>query len=356
MTLSRQKSVTWLPIAIIGFMCLQAGCQPADPDPSLLRVAALTAPGTPWHDGWLSFQERVEADPATRLDLEMFVNGQLGSEESTLSSLRRGRIQMGGYSLHGLSTVVPELGVLLAPYLFESREEVDYIVDHHLSDIFEPMFADKGIELLRWSEVGWSHIYCRGPVLTPEDLRSVKVRASSAAGSQAFLEAIGADNIPVVFAEVIPALQTGLIDCGQGGIGMYAISGIARAAPHLTLTYHAFDTGLIIANQKWLGSLPDDQRAIVLGSLEPTQAGRERLRGVLDRLTREELPAYGVTFHALSDAERQAWREAIQGAHEDLLEKIGGRAEMVYSAILDGKRSFRQRQRGTLQYVMLEPS
>ena len=345
-----------MPGVLAALMTTQSGCEPPEPESGRLRVAALTAPGTPWHDGWLGFQDRVAANPGNQLRLEMFVNGQLGSEESTLSSLRRGRIQMGGYSLHGLSTIVPELGVLLAPYLFDSREEVDYVIDNHISGIFEQMFADKGIALLRWSEVGWSHIYCRSPILTPEDLRSVKVRASSAAGSQTFLESIGADNIPVVFAEVIPALQTGLIDCGQGGIGMYAISGIAKAAPHLTLTYHAFDTGLIVANRRWLESLPEDQRTIVLGALEPTQAGRDRLRRVLDQLTREELPAYGVTFHSLSPAEQQVWRRAVEGAHHDLLDRIGGRAETVYSAILEGKSAFRQRRRGQRQYGMVDPS
>ena len=274
----------------------------------------------------------------------MFIAGQLGSEETVLSNLRRGRVQLGGFSLHGLASVVPELSVLLSPYLFDSREEVDFIMDNYLTEIFTDLLAAQGITLLRWSEVGWNHIFCRDPVIVPADIRGVKIRASSAIGPQVFARQVGADNVPVNYAELITALQTGLVRCGQGGIGLYALSGLAEEAPHLTLTYHIFDTGLVVANKAWLDELSDAQRNALLGSLEPADLGRARLREALLQIEAEQFGPLGVIVHQLTPEQMVLWRQAAAGSDELVIAETGGRAREVYDLIQAGKAAFREQQ------------
>lgn len=337
-----------LPVLVALLLALSAcGEQPGsgqEQEPELVRVGSLSAPGTPWHDEWLRFEARFAQQPDTGLQLNLFISGQLGSEETVLSNLRRGRVQLGGFSLHGLASVVPELSVLLAPYLFESRAEVDFVMDNYLTDIFTELFAAQGITLLRWSEVGWNHIFCRDPVETPADIRGLKIRASSAIGPQEFARRVGADNVPVNYAELITALQTGLLDCGQGGVGLYALSGAAQEAPHLTLTYHIFDTGLVVANRAWLDALAPEQRDALLGSLEPADLGRRTLRAALASLQSEKLGELGVIVHELDAEQDAAWRRAAMGSHAAVVEETGGRAAEVYALIQEGKREFSARQ------------
>ncbi|MEJ2601720.1 MAG: TRAP transporter substrate-binding protein [Gammaproteobacteria bacterium] len=323
-----------------------AGCDGRDrADVKRVRVAALSPPGTPWHDGWVRFEERFDAMGNVGMQLDLFVTGQLGSEETMLSGLRRGRLQIGGFSLQGLAVVVPELNVLLAPYLFDSVGEIDFVTDRYLTPAFSELFAAKDMALLRWAEVGWTHVYGLTPIVTPEDARNRPMRASNAAGSRIFTEAIGADSTPVTFSEVIPSLQTGLIESGQSGIGMYAIAGISREAKHLTLTRHAFDTGLIVANRDWFRGLTDGQRQAVLGSLDPLQFSRDEVRRLLYRMRTEELPAQSVTIHELDAGTRQRWRAALAGTHEQLLERVGGDARRIYRLVQEGKREWAAMQR-----------
>ena len=138
-----------------------------------------------------------------------------------MANVRRGRVQYGGTSLHGMSSIVPELSVILAPYLFDSYEEVDFVADNYLTPVFAEMLAERGLTFIQWSEVGWNHIYCREPRKEPEEFRGVKMRAPTAIAPQVFTDSIGADNIPLAFDETLPALQTGLIECGQSGAGQY---------------------------------------------------------------------------------------------------------------------------------------
>lgn len=324
----------------LAVMLTTGGCGAPDEDTGRVRIAALSPPGTPWHDGWVRFEERFDAMEDTGLELDMFITGQLGSEETMLSGLRRGRLHIGGFSLQGLAVVVPELNVLLAPFLFDSVQEIDFVTDHYLTPAFRELFAEKDMELLQWAEVGWTHVYGLTPIVTPDDARNRPMRASNAMGSQIFTEAIGADSTPVTFSEVIPSLQTGLIESGQSGTGMYAIAGISREAKHLTLTRHAFDTGLIVAYRPWFRALEEEQQQALLDALDPLQFSREDVRRMLHRMLTEELPAQSVTIHELSPAERARWHEALAGTHEVLLQRIGGRAREIYRLVQEGKREW----------------
>jgi len=64
-----------------------------------------------------------------------------------------------------------------------------------------------------WPE---QNFYCRGDVKSVEDLRGKKVRVQGT--SQADLvSAFGATGVTITFAEVVPALEKGVVDCGITG-------------------------------------------------------------------------------------------------------------------------------------------
>ena len=326
--------------------CGQQQPTEADEEKLVIVVGAAGAINTPWHDGWLRFERRVNEAAYPGLELQLFVNSQLGTEETIMANVRRGRVQYAGTSLHGTASVVPELSVILAPYLFDSYEEVDFVTDQYLTPLFTEMLAERGLTFLQWSEVGWNHVYCREPRLEPEEFRGVKMRASTAIAPQVFTETIGADNIPLPFDETLPALQTGLVECGQSGAGQYLLSGIAEEAPHYTLTRHAYDSGVQYANAEWYASLPQGVREVLHEALDEQQENRDIVRRVIAEQEREWQEAGRVTFHALSEEQQARWREAAEGSHRRLIERIGGRAQEIYELIQAGKADFAARSEG----------
>lgn len=326
-----------------------AGCNGEPPEQEgdgklIVIVGAAGAIDTPWHDAWRRFERRVNEAGYPGLELQMFVNSQLGTEETIMANVRRGRVQYGGTSLHGMSSIVPELSVILAPYLFDSYEEVDFVADNYLTPVFAEMLAERGLTFIQWSEVGWNHIYCREPRKEPEEFRGVKMRASTAIAPQVFTDSIGADNIPLAFDETLPALQTGLIECGQSGAGQYLLARIADEAPHYTLTGHAYDSGVQFANKDWYDSLPEDAQQVLEDALDGQQENRDIVREVIAAQEREWQEAGRVTFHTLTEEQKSRWRQAAQGSHEKLLERIGGRAQEIYDLILAGKAEFAARR------------
>ena len=59
-------------------------------------------------------------------------------------------------------------------------------------------------------------LWCKGPVSGLADLKGKKIRTYTASLAD-FVEAVGGTSVTVAFAEVIPALEKGVVDCGVTG-------------------------------------------------------------------------------------------------------------------------------------------
>jgi len=126
----------WLISALITMTVAVGSVVACEGDNKQLRISSLAFPGTPWHDMWLRFGGRFNERNRSCFDLDLFINAEIGSEETALANLRRNRLQIGGLSLQGMATVVPELSVLLTPFLFDNEEQIDFITDEYITDIF----------------------------------------------------------------------------------------------------------------------------------------------------------------------------------------------------------------------------
>ncbi|MCC5793705.1 MAG: TRAP transporter substrate-binding protein [Chromatiales bacterium] len=305
-----------------------------------VTIGGTTTANTPGEEQWLRFKHNVEAASGGQIRLRPLIYGQLGSEEQLLSGLRRGRIQFANLSAQMVSTIVPELGLLYAPFLFGSYEEADWVYDNYLTDLFRELLAERDLYLVTWYEIGFHHVYGRRPILTPADARGRRFRVSSALNARLFAEAIGADLIPLGFGDIVPSLQTGLIESGENAVTLYARTGIAGEAPHLVLTGHVFGVSVIVSRLSWWESLPAAQRRILSDSFPPLSETRAAVRAE----TAEDIAgsaALGFVVHELGDAQLVQWRAATARVTGQLVDTLGGRSAELLELIEQGRREFK---------------
>jgi TRAP-type C4-dicarboxylate transport system substrate-binding protein len=287
---------------------------------------------------WLDFEKRVETALPDN-DVRLLIRGEAGPEEQMFGSLRRDRIQLAGGSFAGVAMLVPEIALLSAPFLFDSEDEVDFVMDRYMLGDFRELFGRIGLRLLHWTEIGWVNLYGKRPMHTPAAARGQRVRASASIASQAFVREIGADTITMPFSEVLPSLQTGLIDAGVTSVTMYALSGIPSEAPYYALTRHTYDMGVMLASAKWYDALPERERAVYALGLGGAASTRRAARDSVAALLRD-LPAKGVQLHEPSPQERATWREAAWPSHRKLVRQVGGQAQRIYDRLLEGREAF----------------
>jgi TRAP-type C4-dicarboxylate transport system substrate-binding protein len=292
---------------------------------------------------WLLYEKNVEARSAGAINMTMLIYGELGIEENLVSGIRRGRIHVANWSGAVATTVVPETAVLYVPFLFDDFAESDFVMDKYLFEAYSKLYADKDVHLLSWDEIGFSKVWSKAPILTPADAKGKRFRVSANEASRLFAESVGADVIPLGFADIISSLQTGLIEAGETGAVLYARTGIAEAAPHITNTDHNFATSLIVIRKSWLDRLPPEQKKVMIDSwvgLETSrQWVREEVAGDLAAAAQR-----GFTVHDITKEQRDLWRRATSAITKRLLDTAGPEAQRIWDLAQEGKKAYAARQ------------
>jgi TRAP-type C4-dicarboxylate transport system substrate-binding protein len=328
--------------AVLALCLLAAGCGGSGDGleaPAAIVVAGTATPRTAGESLWLNFAQQVEARGDGELGLRLLIHGQLGSEEQLLSGLRRGRVQIANLSALMLSTVVPELVLLQAPYLFGCEAEADRVFDELLTPYFHDRLREEDLVLLEWLEIGFHHVYGRFPVPTPAAVAGTRYRVSSSVGSQLFGRALEADVIPLGFADIVPSLQTGLIETGENSTSLYVRTGIAGEAPHFTLTGHAFGASAVLASRAWWDALPAAHRATLATAFPSIAESRRAIREEA-RADLADSVARGIVIHHPDASERAAWEAAGARAHAQLVEGLDDRGRALHRRIAAVKADF----------------
>ena len=323
----------WLLLAFVGVF----GAAQALGETVQGRVGAFAAQDTPWEQQWYRLMDEAER---VELDLDYFIRGELGSEEVMIPAIKRNRIQVAGFSLQGLAVLAPELTVTMTPFLFDSTAEVDFVYDKFLYDTVNNLLQEQGIILVRWLEAGWFNIAANRPILTPSASQSVRIGGSPNVAVQRFLLDIGSDAVPLSLADMVQALETGMI---AGMIKPTTM--IFSLRGHVTdfmAANVAYDTGGLLANKTWYEGLSDRQKQVLRYGMGTDEQVRQDIRDLVAKQI-EIMQADGITVHRLSLEQRQAWIRETRNTHDAIIDAAGGRAQDLYNTLLEGKAAFNSR-------------
>ncbi len=324
---------------LLALIIMINGCDANREKSSLsMTVGGTGIPNTVGEQHFLDFEQGVNLG-IPEMETKLLVYGQLGSEENLVSGLRRNRVQFANLSAIIVSTLVPEAALLYAPYLFDSAAEADFIYDNYLTSIFTELLAEKGLQFVAWSEIGFHNVYAKEPILTPEDAKGTRYRVSASLSSRYFAEAIGADLFPMGYGEIVQSLQTGLIEAGDNSVALYVKSGKEQEAPHYTLTQHSLGMSIMVARKAWWDELSSEQQKIIKQAWPEAKESRRSLRAEAESdLSNAE--KMGITVYELSEDQRKLWKDATQGQVQRLANQIGGRSNELVDLINAGKQEF----------------
>lgn len=177
-----------------------------------LTIATLAPKKSAWDRVFAGMAKEIEEKTNGSVKIKIYAGGVQGDEEVVVQKMKTGQIQGAAITSIGLGKISPNVLVLQIPMLFDNWREVDYVRDQ-MKDQFEAEFTDKGVVLLGWGDVGFVHVFANEAIRSPADLPKVKMWAWSAdpIASQ-FMREGGASPIPLSVPDVLPNLQTGLID------------------------------------------------------------------------------------------------------------------------------------------------
>ena len=195
---------------------------------AVIKLATLAPEGSAWTQVINKLDVEIREKTEQRVGLRIYAGGVLGDESDMLRKLHIGQIQGAFLSSSGLSALFAEMDVVQIPFLFDSYQEVDFIMSK-LEPVFKKGFAEKGYELLGWTEGGFVRLFTIRPVVTLEGLQKSKVWTwTDAPMTNAIFDEADVTAIPLSLPDVLVGLQTGkdyqalVSACKAGG---YAATG-----------------------------------------------------------------------------------------------------------------------------------
>jgi TRAP-type transport system periplasmic protein len=207
--------------------------------PLEIKIATLAPEGSSWMKTFEAINAEVSKKTNAEVSFKFYPGGVLGDEKDMLRKMQIGQIQGAALTSAGLSAIFGEMDVFQIPFLFQSYNEVDFVIKE-MNGFFREGFEKNGHVLLGWSEGGFVRLMSTKPIATLDDLKKVKVWTwADSPMTKAIFDEAGISAIPLSVPDVLVGLQTGLVDV------VYAPPTGAIALQWFTKTKYMTDVNLI---------------------------------------------------------------------------------------------------------------
>jgi len=259
-----------------------------------------------------------------RLSIDVFSNGQLGSDTDTLSQVRSGAIDFICTAGQIYANLVPTAGITGVPFAFPDYPAVWKAVDGELgASIGAALDKVNLVPVGRYFDHGFRQITTSSnPVVTPKDLVGMKIRVPATALQTNTLKALEASPTTVPIGELYTALQTKVVDGQENALPTIDASKLYEVQKYCSLTSHMWEYFLLVGNKRNWNALPEDLRTLTTRALDDHALKQRAAHDQLNASLETKLKGSGMAFN---NVDTKPFREVLvkAGFYNDLKAKYG---------------------------------
>ena len=217
------------------------------------------------------FMKLLEEKAPGAFDIQYRPGMAMGDEAETIRLVQGGSIQMATLLSNTMATSAPSVGWMNMPYFFETREDFHKAALAMWDITNERTIKESGCRIILINEIGFRNLTTneKNKVKNLPEARKLKIRLPASAQGMALYEHLGLTPVPVNFAETFSALAQGMVDGQESAYSLVTLKKFYEVQKYALDIETGLHVGFIIASEKWLKSLPDHLRQVVL------EAGRE---------------------------------------------------------------------------------
>jgi len=229
---------------------------------TVLKLAHALDESHPVHAGMVFMADRLAELSSGSMEIQIFPNGQLGSEPETVEQLQRGALSMVKTSAAAMEGFVPEMAVFGLPYLFLSDEHYWKVLNGPIGKELLAAGADVGIHGLCYYDSGSRSFYTiDGPVLEPGAVKGQKIRTLQSRMAMDLISTLEGAPTPIPWGELYTALQQRMVDGAENNPPSLLSSRHYEVAKHYSLDEHTRIPDMVIFSQAVWETLSAQQRA-----------------------------------------------------------------------------------------------
>jgi len=281
-----------------------------------IRLGTLAPRGTAWHRGLLEMGEKWKAAQGAGASFIVYTDGSQGGEADMVRRMRVGQLNAALLSVVGLTEIDDSVAALQKmPMVFRSWDELDYLREK-LRPGLEKRFLDKGFVVLFWGDAGWVRFFSKEPALRPADYRRMKTFAWAGDNPQVdIMKALGYQPVVLEISDILPGLQTGMINMVPSTPFYSLIGQFYLQAPYmLDLNWVPIVGAGVVTRKSWDAMSPAGQKAL----REAGDATGARLRAISRRENEESVEAMkkrGLKVQPVGPELEAEWRRVAEQAY-----------------------------------------
>lgn len=235
-----------------------------------------------------------------------------------------------------MSRLVPEIGALSLPYVFDNYEQVARALKGEVGSLIEAKLAAKGVISLGWLMYGAQNMAnSKKPLRTLDDFRGLKIRVLPDETRLATFRALGANPVALDFKDLFLALPQGDIDGLENSYSIINDYKFYEHVRYLTDTKHNLDLIPFVANRKMFMSLQPQQQKAIRDAAAIAVARQWKMVDAEEEAALAKLRERGIQFDPLPPETRTALRQAAAVVVEDARKRVG--SELVDSVLAASK-------------------
>ena len=276
--------------------------------PASLRIGSLVPKNSLYHQQLLEIGDAWRRAQGEGSRFVVFTDGSQGGEAEMARRMRIGQLQGALLSVVGLREIEPSISALQnLPLLFKGWDEVDHVREK-MRPAMEKRFLDKGFVVLGWGDAGWVRFFSKAPAFRPDDYKGMKFFAwGSESEQQAIMKSLGYTPVPLETADILPSIQTGMINVVPSTPYFALASQVYDTASHmLEINWAPIVGALVLTRKAWDDMAPAAQQALRTAGEQAGVQMRNKARKEVDEAV-DAMKKRGLTVNKPNPEQMKEW-------------------------------------------------
>ena len=294
------------PFANLGYFTMTVGHAQPESNPRYISME--------------KFAEDVAKATNGHVTVEVFGNGQLGTEKEMLEQVVGGIIQgMRG----GQYDFSPRLLMFTLPFLANNRAQVTALLQSDLAKkVCTEAEAETGTIIINLCDAGGFRQFSNNnhAITSPADLAGLKMRTNGMTTIDKTFLAMGATTTTVAYADLYMGLKTGIADGQENpwvnveGMKFYEVQ------KYFTEVNYQFHPDPFYVNAEWWNALPAEFQTILSDCATAMGEYNDQLVDELQDAAKQVVIDYGCEVYTPNAEELKAFQDAVSVVYQQCID------------------------------------
>ncbi len=231
------------------------------------NFACSTTETSTWAKGGEKFGELMEKATGGKVKVNVYASDQLtnGNQSEGIQALMDGDpVQISMHSNLIYSSFDPRFNVVSLPFIYESTDDVDRILDGEAGDKLNEILDSYGLHCMGMAENGFRQLTNSvRPVKSIDDIKNIKIRVAGSNLLMKCYELWGADATNMNWSETYTALQQNTVEGQENPLPAIDAASVQEVQKYVSMWNANYDCLFFCINKDLYNSLTPEQQAVV---------------------------------------------------------------------------------------------